>query len=324
MAPPPPPKNVFLPPGFRLPRYTIERRLSSGGFGAVYLARHDDGRSVALKEFLPSLLPCRSGNDGGRIRCQSAEDDRKFREGLRTFFQEADTVAKIRDDRVIAILDVFEANGTAYFAMPVEQGETLQRRVRRENAPIGDRHLQKIFVDAASGVEVLHQHGLLHLDLKPGNLWLRPDGSVVVLDLGAAREEEELRRLGPPARTPGFASPEQHKSHRTTVLTVQTDVYGLAASMFACIEKHPPPAAPERTEQDETLAQRRRGQRSQRLLMLVDKGLSLIPENRFATVTEFKERLLRLPRLSDDTGQVRWSLGTPPPLAPLPGPPPRG
>lgn len=293
-------KNVFLPSGYKLPRYTIEKRLSSGGFGAIYVAKHENGNTVALKEFLPSVLNCRNEENKGLVFCKDTESQKKFEKGLAIFFKEADTVAKIRDDRVVAILDVFEANGTAYFAMPLEQGETLQRLIKRKKEKLPDSTLQQIFIDAATGIQVLHDHGLLHLDIKPGNLWIRPDGSLVVLDLGASREQDNYQLFGPPARTPGYAAPEQHQSYKTTKLTVQTDVYGLAASLYCCLEGKAPLVAPERTKEDMSYVKKRMGQHSLPLLKLVEEGLEIDPKNRIKTAEEFKERLFYIPRIRDN------------------------
>lgn len=289
--------NDPLRPGFRLSRYTIVRRLSAGGFGVVYVARREDGKLVALKEFLPSVIACRRPEDKGVIKLRGSTDTRRFRDGLEAFFREADTLAKIHDDRVIAVWDVFEANGTAYFAMPVEKGITLQAAIRGNPRPLGNALVRDLFVRACQGVEVLHQHGLLHLDLKPSNLWLRPDGSVVVLDLGASRWEDEEGRTGQLARTPGFAAPEQHGAVKVKDLTVRTDVYGLAATLHATLEGSPPPSAPGRSPKDPPLALRRLGQHSSRLLAVVDRGMALPPADRWPTVAAFRQELEKLPPL---------------------------
>jgi len=304
-------KNAFLPSGFRLPRYIIEKMNSYGGFGVIYIAKHEDGRTVALKEFLPSMLNCREkiiktkeGNLEAPVVLKDPESIKKFNKGLDAFFKEADTVARIRDDRVVAILDVFEANGTAYFAMPLEQGETLNKLIKRNRFGVSEKRIQQIFIDAASGIEVLHNHGILHLDIKPGNLWVRPDGSVLVLDLGASREKENYQLLGPAARTAGYAAPEQHTSIKKAKLSVQTDVYGLAASMYSCLEGKAPPEAPLRKETDLDYSILRAGQYSSGLLELIDDGLRLKQEDRIQTAAQFKDRLSRLSRLSDYNKEI--------------------
>lgn len=307
--------NDPLRPGFRLSRYTIVRRLSAGGFGVVYVARREDGKLVAIKEFLPSVIACRRPEDKGVIKLRGSSDTRRFRDGLEAFFREADTLAKIHDDRVIAVWDVFEANGTAYFAMPIEKGITLQAAIRSNPIPISNARLRDIFIRACQGVEVLHKHGLLHLDLKPSNLWLRPDGSVVVLDLGASRWEDEEGRTGQLARTPGFAAPEQHGAVKVKELTVKTDVYGLAATLYAALEGSPAAAAPGRSAKHMSFFQRRMGQHSSRLLEVVDRGMQLNPASRWPSIHDMRQALEKLPPLSSEPVMLNDGLGRARPLA---------
>lgn len=292
--------NAYLPSGFKFPRYVIERILSRGGFGAVYLAKRDDGKSVAIKEFLPSMLKCRKEEDNGRVTFASVEDAKKFKAGLSSFFQEADTVKKIQNKQIVEILDVFEANSTAYFAMPVEQGCSLQAFVSQRGR-LSDELIRKIFIDAATGLKVLHDHGLLHLDIKPGNLWIRPDNSLVILDLGASRSKHNYHLLAPPARTPGYAAPEQHmkKNAIKKPLGIQTDTYGLAATMYACIEGSAPPESIKRKESDMPYSLQRKGQVSDGLLEIIDQGLSLRVERRIQSAEDFRKKLLMLPQLPD-------------------------
>lgn len=290
-----PASNDTLRPGFRLSRYTIMRRLSSGGFGVVYVARREDGQLVAIKEFLPSALAVRTPEDRGKVRPATPEASRRFRDGIEAFFREADTLTRIHDERVIAVWDVFEANGTAYFVMPVEKGISLQAAIRGSPTPLQEGFVRDVFVRACMGVEVLHEHGLLHLDIKPSNLWLRPDGSVVVLDLGASRWTDEEGRTGQLARTPGFAAPEQHGSVKVKDLTVRTDVYGLAASLWAALEGGSPTPAPQRRGKDKSILSARLGQRTPALLRLIDRGMALKPAQRYADVTAMRRELERLP-----------------------------
>lgn len=310
--------NDPLRPGFELSRYRIVRRLSSGGFGVVYVARREDGKMVAIKEFLPAVIACRTPENRGQVKLKSAGDERRFRDGLEAFFREADTLAKIHDEQVIAVWDVFEANGTAYFTMPVEKGITLQTAIRGRHAPFSDTWMRDTFVRACRGVEVLHRHSLLHLDLKPGNLWLRPDGQVVVLDLGASRWEDEEGRTGQLARTPGFAAPEQHGQVKVKDLTIRTDVYGLATTFYAALEGVPPPSAPSRANVVHDFVKARAGQHSSRLLAIIARGMDLDPAKRYASVSDLRLALEQLPRLEDRaTWPIADGLGSHAPL-PLP------
>lgn len=288
--------NQVLPPNTRVGRYTIVRKLASGGFGVVYLAQRNDGQPVALKEFLPQGIRCRPEGSGPKVHCSDPHDNIRFQEGMKAFFREADTLAAIRNDRVIHIWDVFQQHGTAYFAMPVEKGGTLQDLVRRSSQPLSEVQLARFFVAAAEGVAALHSHGLLHLDIKPSNLWVRPNGDVLVLDLGASRWEDEQIRDEHLARTPGFAAPEQHENAKGRRLTPATDVYGLSAALFACLNQSPPPAASRRTKGDNpTVALYSRA--SPALLEFLEWGLAL-PIHARPTLSQFSETLLKLPRLS--------------------------
>lgn len=283
-------------------KYIIQRKISSGGFGAVYLARDIMGRSVAIKEFLPSGIKCRTNPNDPMINIESEEDKNNFSLGLEAFFQEADTVAKINNDKIIKIWDVFKDNGTAYFVMPIEQGESLFSYSVRQKKRIPDEELKHIFIDACVGLASLHEHNLLHLDLKPGNLWVRPNGDLVILDLGASRDKNNYLNLKPPARTPGYAAPEQHGRGKVRKeLTIKTDVYGMSASIYACIEKRSPKEANKRTEKDIPYRYIRAGQVNGELLKIIDDGLMLDPDARIKDANELRLRLERLPKMSTDS-----------------------
>lgn len=301
--------NLPLPAGTRLNRYQIKKNLAAGGFGVVYTGVRDDGKTVAIKEFLPLVIECRTQPKQHHITIKDPLAQNRFDQGLQAFFREADMLSRIHDERVIAIWDVFEHHGTAYFAMPLEKGHTLHALVRQDRW-ISDAAVRRLFVEAARGVEVLHAAGLLHLDLKPGNLWVRPDGTVVVLDLGASRWSDEEGRNSSMARTPGFAAPEQHGRLRPRLVNGQaviqaapvtderTDVYGLAASLRAVLEGQSPPPAPDR-DAHERVARRWQGQRDPGLLAVVDRAMSLKPSARYPTVLAFRQALQALTRLSD-------------------------
>lgn len=288
--------NALLPPGAKINRYKVIRRLAEGGFGVVYQGVRDDGKEVAIKEFLPSLIPCRRSDDHGLVTISDPYLAKRFERGLEAFFREADTLSRIHHERIIAILDVFKANGTAYFAMPMEKGYTFHSLLKSPRWT-GDQTLRRLFVEAARGVEILHRSRVLHLDLKPGNLWLRHDGSVVVLDLGASRWVDDEAGNHHLARTPGFAAPEQHRG-RQAVLDERTDVYGLAASLRACMDQDSPPPAPSRVHGD-NIGTHHWARRNASLLRVIDKGMALNPDERWPSMESFRQALEDIPRLND-------------------------
>lgn len=293
--------NAVLSSGAVVGRYTITKKLSNGGFGVVYMAQRNDGVSVALKEFLPSVIACRTANDKGQIVCKDPTDALRFEKGLKAFFREADMLAQVHNPRIIPIWDVFRANGTAYFAMPVERGGTLHAAMR--SSRLSEQQLQHIFIQACKGVEALHAKSLLHLDIKPSNMWLRPDDSVLILDLGASRWEDEEMKNAQMSRTPGFAAPEQHDDKKIAQLGVRTDVYGLCASLLTCLMGTTPPPANKRSAGGPVVSSPQLGQSSSELLRIINKGMSLQPEMRYKTVADLRRELERVPRLMD---HQRW------------------
>jgi len=301
-------KNSTLPAGYQVGRYTIQKKLAGGGFGIVYIAKRSDGETIALKEFLPSIFSCRP--EGVKIKLPSPLEETRFAQGLASFFREADTLAKIQSDRIIPVWDVFKENGTAYFAMPLERGGTLQSMIKFSKRQISEAELRHLFVEACKGVEVLHANGLLHLDIKPSNLWVRPDRSVLVLDLGASRWEDDEVKNSQMARTPGFAAPEQHSGLKkeNVSVSVRTDVYGLSASFLACLIGRPPTPAPERKPFHPLTSWLRLGRSSPRLLEILEQGMRLTPQLRHKSVADLRVQLESIPRvLSEPFGAEHLS-----------------
>ena len=263
----------------------------------MYAARRiRDGQAVAIKEFLPTVIDCRQS--GEHIRIRDRDQYNRFQEGLQSFFREADLVSRLSHPQIIAIWDVFEANGTAYFAMPLERGMSLAGIIKGTPDGIPDADILNIFRQATSGVGALHQSGLLHLDIKPSNLWVRPDGTVVVLDLGTSQWEDHEGRLTNLARTPGFAAPEQHGGRRGGRLSPRTDVYGMAASIYMAIEGTPPDTAVDRLShrradgsERNPIRQTRMGQRCPDILDIVDCGMRLEPDLRFQSMSDMADAL---------------------------------
>src|SRR5262247_566850 len=119
--------NQELPQGFRLREYRIERLLASGGFSLVYLAQDAGGVPVAIKEYFPATLASRASSKAELA--VPAGSTASFQQGLKCFFEEGRSLARLRHPNVLRVLDFFRANGTAYIAMRYEPGATLQQRI---------------------------------------------------------------------------------------------------------------------------------------------------------------------------------------------------
>jgi serine/threonine protein kinase len=266
--------NHALPGGFQLEEYTIERQLSLGGFSIVYLALDPAGTRVAIKEYLPNSLALRGE---GEIKPNIPVDHQgAFLYGMKCFFEEGRALARLSHPNVIRVLNFFRANDTVYMVMEYERGRTLQEFITQHPGTVSERFIRGVFARLLNGLREVHSHKLLHLDLKPSNIYLRQDNTPVLIDFGAARQTLSTDQpILKPMYTPGFASPEHYGSRKD--LGPWSDIYSIGASMYACMAGASPQAANERYEKDILVPAMKRweGKYSDRLLEIVDWCLNL-------------------------------------------------
>ncbi|MCB1907175.1 MAG: serine/threonine protein kinase [Rhodocyclaceae bacterium] len=284
--------NCPLPSGFELEQYRIERQLSLGGFSIVYLAYDKGGTPVAIKEYLPNSLALRKE---GQIAPQITDEHLSaFRYGMKCFFEEGRSLARLMHPNVVRVLNFFRANNTVYMVMQFERGRTLNDYVHRhrQRGEISERFLRGVFTRMLNGLREVHAHKLLHLDIKPSNIYLRADGTPVLLDFGAARQTlMSDQPVLKPMYTPGFASPEQLASRGG--LGPWSDIYSVGASLHACIAGGPPQRADERGERDELVPAVKQfaGKYNRQLLQTIDWCLQLDPLKRPQSVYALQKAL---------------------------------
>ncbi|HSH28885.1 MAG TPA: serine/threonine-protein kinase [Thiohalobacter sp.] len=277
-----------LAAGTRLDRYHIVKTLGGGGFSLVYLARDtDSGTQVIIKEYIPSKLACRT-RDGQVAPRSQAEADR-FNRGRMLFLQEAGALARLKHPNIVNVFTFFSANGTVYMVMDYHDGRNLQTYLTRRRGRLSERFLRTVFPPLLDGLEVIHQQDLLHLDIKPGNIHIRPGGHPLLLDFGAVHGFPQSRQTQPgQVISPGFSPIEQYESNG--YVGPWTDIYSLGASMRACIEGRPPLSAPERRERDtlKSAASSFRRDYSAPLLELIDWCMEVDPELRPQNVAQLR------------------------------------
>jgi serine/threonine protein kinase len=266
---PPQQINNPLPQGFQLDRYRIERQLSLGGFSIVYLAYDEEDTPVAIKEYLPNSLALRiAGNATPTI---SDEHLPAFRYGMKCFFEEGRALARLNHPNVVRVLNFFRANETVYMVMQYERGRTLQEHIQKHRGELRESFIRTVFTRLLNGLREVHTHKLLHLDIKPSNIYLRNDGNPVLLDFGAARQTLSTDQpMLKPMYTPGFAAPEQYKNRDN--LGPWSDIYSVGASVYACFAGAAPQAADARVDRDQLVPASKRwaGKYSGHLLETVD------------------------------------------------------
>ena len=242
--------NLALPDGLDIAGYHIVKKIGSGGFSIVYLARDAGGHAVALKEYLPSELALR--HTGALALLVDASERTRFRIGLAGFLDEARALALIRHPNVVRGLDFFRANQTAYMVLAFEAGHSLQQAIAQARASgerLREAFIVATFVKVIDGVRAVHASKFLHLDLKPANIHLRHNGEPVLLDIGGAGLRPAAQV---PIFTPGFAPPELHAGSHAGSPGPWSDAYGIGAAMYACMLGTAPQPADRRAIEDHT------------------------------------------------------------------------
>jgi serine/threonine protein kinase len=286
-------KLQSLPVGTELDGYRLERVLGGGGFSIVYLGRDlATEQVVVIKEFMPHRLATRDST--GTVLPASEEEADRFNRGRKLFFQEASTLSKLEHPNIVHVLNFFQDQGTVYMVMEYEEGKNLQEYLKARRGRLSETFLRTVFPPLLDGLELIHQRDLLHLDIKPGNIHIRPGGSPLLLDFGAVHGFGESRQVQPGSViTPGFSPVEQYQPNG--YVGPWTDIYAIGATMRACIEGKAPIESTRRRELDElkpaSLAFRKRY--SEGLLEAIDWAMEVDPLLRPQTVAQFREALLK-------------------------------
>lgn len=288
--------NYALPNGYQLMDYRIVRKIGGGGFSLVYLAYDAADQPVAIKEYLPGTLVKRGDNE--LVEPITEENANAFRYGMKCFFEEGRSLARILHPNVVRVQNFFRANDTVYMVMRYERGKTLQDHIRAHRGEVREGFIRRVFAELLNGLREVHTQKLLHLDIKPSNIYIRMDGSPVLIDFGAARQTlaNDQPRLTP-MYTPGFAAPEQYTDQ--SQLGPWTDIYSVGATMYACLAGFAPQAADARLAHDKLTAAGKTwaGEYSDRLLEIVDWCLKLDHMERPQSVFTLQKALMQTAQL---------------------------
>ncbi len=284
-----------LPPQTMVGGYRIVRHVSEGGFSLVYLAVDSLNQQVAIKEYLPAALATRLV---GQLAPQVLPDKLSlYRLGLKSFFEEGRSLAQISHPSVVSVLNFFRQNETVYLVMNYLEGATLQdyimagRQIKTGRA-FSESTIRSVFDEILQGLRVVHQNKMLHLDIKPANLFITDDDTAVLIDFGATREV--LNKDGnytQPMYTPGFAAPEMYR--RESNLGPWTDIYAIGACMYSMMLGFPPMEVVKRRDKDPVpdMLMRKSEAYSDKLIEVVEWCMSLDPLARPQSVFELQSAL---------------------------------
>lgn len=281
---------LALSPGFQLFEYRIDAVLGQGGFGITYLATDVNlNAKVAIKEYLPGDYATRASDHS--VSPRWAEDNDFYLSGLESFLVEARTLATFRHPNIVRVARFFEAHRTAYMVLEYERGKPLKQWWEKRKA-MPESQLLSLLHPLLDGLALVHESGYLHRDIKPDNIYVRKeDGSLVLLDFGAARQTAGGTQAMADVVTPGYAPPEQYEGGPQGPWT---DIYALGATLYWMVTGSKPPPAPERlhgVSQYVPASEAAAGRYSEAFLQAIDQALLLDPALRPQSVAEFAHAL---------------------------------
>ena len=280
-----------LPPGTILEnRYMVGQVIGFGGFGIIY--KSYDGvlnRIVAIKEFYPSGLVNRTpGRKEVIVFTESRLEE--YTKGVERFLLEARHMALFSDDpNIINVYEFFRENNTAYLVMEYLDGVQLYKFLKNNTLTI--ENSLAITLAVCKALKAIHAHHFIHRDVSPDNIFLCYDGTIKLIDFGAAHfssDEQEKRSI---LIKPGFAPPEQYNS--VSKQGPWTDIYALGATLYYMLTRHKPDESTNRKISDtlpppDQLNRQVYGQ----LTNTVMKAMAVDERYRFQSVEEFEEALI--------------------------------
>lgn len=304
-------------------QYIIKDVLGQGGFGITYLAEdHRTNTKVAVKEYFPETMAMRSTTS---IEVRTYTDDRlgNFKFGMESFLEEAKVLAQFQGNpNIVGVQKYFEENGTAYFVMDYIEGIDFKTYIKQNGGKLTWEEVWKIMAPIMDALDAVHKRGLVHRDVTPDNIFISEDGTVKLIDFGAARYSigERSQSLDIVLK-PGYTPKEQYV--RRGRQGAYTDVYSVAACFYAALSGYLPPESLERMEEDNLVPLSTRGVElppmAERAIL---KGLEVRAEDRFQSMDAFKSAIMGITPLVDSDPQPapEPQPSPEPPISPAPKP----
>ena len=291
--------------------YEIKSILGQGGFGITYLAKDTNlDQMVAIKEYLPTEFSTRDASS--TVQPVSANHTEIFNWGKQRFMDEAKTLAQFKHSNIVRVQSFFESNNTGYMVMEYEEGTDFSVLIKAGET-FDEARLLKIVIPILEGLEIVHKNGFIHRDIKPQNIFIRRDGSPVLIDFGSARQA-----IGGQTRTltslvtPGYAPFEQYHEAEGKQ-GPWTDIYSLGATVYCAITGKPPVESLKRgmarlehnTDAYLNLTDLKAEKYSEHFLKAIDHALQFSEKDRPASVSEWKKMLLGEIATPDAETQLR-------------------
>jgi serine/threonine protein kinase len=288
-APPAMPAHT-LAIGTRLREYEVKGLIGEGTCAIVYLAwDHALQRKVAVKEYMPASMVGRIQGSTNVVVAADRHVD-AVRAGLKGFINEGRLLARFDHPSLVKVYRFWEENGTAYMVMPYYEGPTLKAALAELGHVPSESELRTWLKPILNAVTLLHEGGVWHQNIGPDEILLTPFGPVLLGFAAAGHAIEGMNHTPAAALKAGFAAIEQYGSEAATTRGPWTDLYALAAVIYAAITGSEPAPAADRLTDDKLrpLAIVAAGLYSARFLTAIDAAMSVQPKQRPADHTEFR------------------------------------
>lgn len=282
--------------------YKIMDVLGQGTFGITYkakvemkgaLGRLDSNMYVAVKEFFMKEV---NGRENSSVTSGSTSNGGLFYYYRDKFEREARNLSTLSHPNIVKVLEAFHANGTTYYSMEYIDGISLDKKIAQ--SPQGRMPLTEAIEtlkQISAAIAFMHSRNMLHLDVKPGNVMMRKDGTAVLIDFGLSKqytsdgEPESSTKVG--AGTPGYAPIEQASYHEGKGFPTMMDVYALGGTLFKMLTGQRPPEASEILNEGFPTDSLRQLFIPDNIVNSISKAMAPLKKNRWQTVDEFVKHL---------------------------------
>lgn len=282
--------------------YKIMDVLGQGTFGITYkakvemkgaLGRLDSNMYVAVKEFFMKEV---NGRENSSVTSGSTSNGGLFHYYRDKFEREARNLSTLSHPNIVKVLEAFHANGTTYYSMEYIDGISLDKKIAQ--SPQGRMPLTEAIEtlkQISAAIAFMHSRNMLHLDVKPGNVMMRKDGTAVLIDFGLSKqytsngEPESSTKVG--AGTPGYAPIEQASYHEGKGFPTMMDVYALGGTLFKMLTGQRPPEASEILNEGFPADSLRQFFIPDNIVNSISKAMAPLKKDRWQTVDEFVKHL---------------------------------
>ena len=272
--------------------YRIVRVVGSGGFGITYEA--EDIRlhaKVAIKEYYPHDFGDRDATMS--VKPKSDRHKETFDWGRASFLQEARTLARFEHPSIVRVSRVYEANSTAYMVMRFEQGQSFEDWLKGLGRPPTQDELDAIVAPLLDALQMMHAANFLHRDIAPDNVIIRPDGTPVLLDFGAARRAVAERSHALTGIVKAGYSPQEQYATDSRLQGPWSDFYALGGTLYRAVTGRIPEEATLRVSDDRTppAAEAAKGRYRPGFLAAIDACLKVKYAERPQSVAQLRPML---------------------------------